>query len=220
VKPTASAAVGIFSQYVWRGLAFSEKSVVLQPSATVEYHGVSMNLWGNLDTNMRDQGSNSLQWNETDMTLAYSRSFGPVGVGIGYIYYGLESIPDSQEVYLGLSGDIPLTPTFTVYRETSYYPGWYMTFGLSHSFDLTSGGASLDLGASVGYLDVDGDVGYFDNGLVSLALTLPFGDYFSVSPMVAYSYYLSSRAYDVLQDGSVDGDAEHLFGGATASVSF
>jgi len=220
VKPTAAATVGIFSKYVWRGLGLSDKSVVIQPSATVEFHGVSMNLWGNLDTDMRDQGANSLQWNETDMTLAYGRGFGPVEMGIGYIYYGLDSIPDSQEVFLGLSGDVVLAPTFTVYRETSYYPGWYMTFGLSHSFELTSEGASLDLSGSVGYIDVDGDVGYFDNGLVSLALTLPFGDTFSVSPMVAYSYYLSARAYDVLKEGSVDGDAEHLFGGATASLSW
>ena len=223
VKPTASGDVGIFSQYIWRGLAFSDESVVIQPSATLEYYGFSMNLWGNLDTDYPPSlttPGNGYQWNETDWTLAYDRSFGPVAVGVGYIYYGLDSVPDSQELYLSLGADVLLAPTFTVYREMAYYPGWYMNLGISHSFELTDSGISLDLGGSLGYIDVDGDSGYFNDALVSLGFTIPFCDYFSVSPMVAYSVYLSRKAYDNLQAGSLDGKAEHIFGGVTLSVAF
>jgi len=222
--PVASADVGIYSQYIWRGIAFSKNSAVIQPSATVEYYGFSMNLWGNLDTAFPiDDKTKQNQWNETDFTVAYSRDVGPVGVGLGYIYYGLDTMDaayDSQEVYLSLGLDVLLSPTLTTYREISYYEGWYLNFGVSHSFELTEGGVSLDLGASVGYLDVDGDVGYFDDGLVSAGVTIPIGDYVSVSPMVAYSFYLSGKAYDVLKGASLDEKADHIFGGAGFSISF
>jgi hypothetical protein len=213
-KPTASADVGFFSQYVWRGFALSDVTLVIQPSGTVEYAGFSMNLWGNLDTNKQPM------WNETDWTLAYDRSFGPVGVGVGYIYYGLDGVADSQEMYLSLTGDILLSPSFTVYREMAQYPGWYMNFGLSHSFELTESGITLDLAGSLGYIDVDGDVGYFNDVLISVGATIPLGEYFSISPMMAYSSYLSGRAYDVLSAGSVDGSADHIFGGVTLSAAF
>ena len=46
-KPTASADVGVFSKYMWRGWELSDDSIVIQPSVTVGYRGFSLNLWGN-----------------------------------------------------------------------------------------------------------------------------------------------------------------------------
>ncbi len=222
LRPTFAADLGFFSQYVWRGYAFSKESAVFQPSLTVEYWGFSFNLWGNLDTNVppADSEVTYAPWNETDMTVAFDHSFGPVGVGVGYLYYALDSVPDSQEIYVGVSVDTILSPSFTAYREMAYYPGWYLNLGFSQSFDLIEDHLSLDLGASFGYSDADGGIGYFSDGNVSVGFTIPFGEYFSVAPMLAYTFYLSEAAKDAFKDGSVDHRADHLYGGATFSVAF
>ena len=222
VKPSFAFDLGIFNQYIWRGGAYSNgKSVVIQPSATAEYYGFSLNLWANLDTYM--EGLDSPCISETDFTAAYDHSFGPVGVGVGYIYYGLDSAPDSQEIYVSVSVDTILAPTFTAYREMANYPGWYLNLGLSQSFEIIKQkhwGLSIDLAGSVGYQDPDGGGGYFNDLMISAGFTIPFYEYFSVSPMVAYTTYLSGKAYDNLKAASFDNKADHVFGGFTASIAF
>jgi hypothetical protein len=232
LRPTFSADMSFFSQYVWRGTGLSDTTCVVQPSLTVEYWGFSLNLWGNLDANVpADQPYPP--WNETDMTVAFDHSFGPVGVGVGYIYYALHGIkehpldatksievPDSQEAYIRVGVDTILSPSFTVSREFAYYPGWYLNLGVSQSFDLIKDHLSLDLAGSMGYLDADGGPGCFNDAMVSAGFTIPFGEYFSVNPVVAYTFYLSGAAMDNLMAGSVDGKADHIYGGATISVAF
>jgi len=222
-RPIASAEVGLFSQYLWRGWALSQGSLVIQPSATVEYWGFSLNLWGNLDTDMKPpdpDGFRGFKWNETDVTVAWERTFGPVTTGAGYIYYALDSAPDSQEVYISLGLDFFVVPVLTVYREFAHYPGWYLNFGVSKTIEIMDNGIALDLGASAGYMDPDHGGGYFQDGLIYLGLTVPFLDYFSVTPTVAYSFYLSRKAYHVLKADSWDGKADHVYGGVTLAVSF
>ncbi len=237
VKPTGSADVGIYSKYIWRGYELSDDSVVIQPSATVEYRGFSMNIWGNLDTDFDDMDpgtSDKSEWTETDLTLAYDRSFGPWALGLGYIYYGLDGVDDSQEVYVSLGLDLFLSPTLTVYREVSHYPGWYVNFGLSHSIEL-AGGITLDLAGSAGYYysDDDGFVEVdaalnptaekyrnFHDGLLSAGLTIPLGGYLTLNPMVAYSFPLSGKADDLLTATSFSHDSDFFYGGITLSVAF
>jgi len=219
LRPTFSADLGIFSQYVWRGTAYSRDSAVFQPSLTAEYWGFSLNLWGNLDMGVPESETYA-PWNETDMTVAFDHSFGPVGVGVGYIYYALDSLPSSQEGFLRVGVDTILSPSFAVYREFAHYPGWYLNLGVSQSFDLIQDRLSLDLAGSMGYLDTDNGPGYFNDAAVSAGFTIPFGEYFSVSPMVAYTFYLSGAAMETLMAGSEDGKADHIYGGATLSVAF
>lgn len=91
-KPTANLAVGALSKYVWRGFEYSKDSLVIQPSMTLAYKGFSANAWGNEDTKVYVQGAEgagSNNWTETDLTLAYDRNVGPVGLTAGYIYYGV-----------------------------------------------------------------------------------------------------------------------------------
>ena len=135
-KPSASADLSVLSKYIWRGYELSDDSIVLEPSITVGYKGFSMNLWGNLDTNFDDMDpttSDKTEWTETDWTISYDRSFGPVGLGLGYIYYSLDGIDDSQEIYLSAALDVLLSPSLTIYREIAHLPGWYINFGISHS---------------------------------------------------------------------------------------
>ena len=236
-KPTASADVGVFTKYIWRGFELSDDSIVFQPSMTIGYKGFSMNIWGNLDSDFEDNDpttNDNAEWTETDWTLAYDTSIGPVGLGVGYIYYGLDSIYDSQEVYLSAGLDIPLSPTLTVYKEIAHLPGWYIHFGVSHSFQLPKE-ITLDLAGSVGYYySEDDEFVEVDNlfnpttkkyrslhdGTVSVGLTIPFAKYFTFSPMIAYSFPLSDEADDLLTSASFSMDSDFIYGGFTLSISF
>ena len=155
-KPTANLAVAALSKYVWRGFEMTKDSIVLQPSMTVAYKGFSANIWGNEDTKVYAkgvEGENSSNWTETDLTLAYDWSMGPVGLTAGYIYYSLIGL-DSQEVFGRATLHTLLTPTLTVYRDYDHFAGWYVTLGVSHSVPITDK-IGLNLGAQVGYLKAE-----------------------------------------------------------------
>jgi hypothetical protein len=227
-KPTAAVDIGIFSQYIWRGLELSKDSVVIQPSVTLGYKGVSLNVWGNLDTDNEAYGGN--KYNETDLTLAYAKSIGIVKLTGGYIYYGLDALTDSQEVYGAISLNTILSPTITVYREIAHLPAWYVTVGVSHSQELVNK-ITLDLAALAGYYySDDSDFSEADNasakyqalhnGLVSAGFTIPFGDYFSVKPVLSYSFPLSSKAKDYIQKASLSDESSFVYGGVTLSMAF
>jgi hypothetical protein len=233
--PTASVDVGFMSQYIWRGYELSKDSLVIQPSATVGYKGFSFNLWGNLDTDVYSgPHEGEAKYNETDMTVAYDHSFGPLGVGVGYIYYALDAAEDTQEFYVSLGGDVLLAPTLTVYYDVDEYPGWYFDLGISHSFQLPYD-MSLDLGASIAYYisENSGIVDYnsdltpttsefrnFQNGLVSIGMTIPFLKYFTATPMIAYSFPIGNAADKMLKATSLSNDSGHVFGGITLSMAF
>ena len=225
--PTASADLSVLSKYVWRGYELSDDSLVLQPSVTVGYKGFALNLWGNLDSDL--VGTDKAEWTETDMTLSYDWALGPVSMGVGYIYYALDNANDTKEVYLSAGLDVLLSPTLTIYRDISEFPGWYLNLGISHSFQLPHD-ISLDLSGSVGYYYSDDDdfveVGTtkkyknLHDGLISAGLTIPVGKYITVSPAVSYSFPLSSKADDLLKDASYSNDSSFLYGGVTLSIAF
>lgn len=228
--PTASADIAFMSQYIWRGYELSKDSLVIQPSVTVGYMGFSLNLWGNIDTDVYGDDRSEAQWNETDLTFGYERTVGPVNLGAGYIYYALDALDDSQELYASAGLDIFLSPTLTVYREIAHVPAWYLKLGISHSFELPRD-ITLDLGASAGYYFSDDDdfseagnpnekYRSLHDGLVSVGFTIPLGKTFSCVPMVAYSFPLSSEADDLLTDASYSDDSDFFFGGVTFSMAF
>ena len=231
-KPNASADIGVFSQYIWRGFELSYDSIVIQPSLTVGYKDVSFNLWGNLDTDYFPD--DQAQFNETDMTLSYDKTLGIVSLGAGYIYYGLDAVDDSQEIYLSVGLDTLLSPSLTVYREIAHQPSWYISLGISHSFELPKN-MTLDLAGSVGYYFSDDDdfvkvddnlnpttdkYRAFHNGLISAGLTIPFWEYFSVTPIIAYSFPLTDDADNLIKSTSFSDKSDFFYGGITARMSF
>ena len=161
-KPTGDLTVAAMNRYVWRGYELSRNGIVVQPSITVGYKGFSANIWGNLDTNPYLAGTgdtgHSSAWNETDLTVWYTKNLGLFDVGFGYIYYALASLnrdapdrADFQEVFAMMSLKTLLSPTFTVYKEISHYRNWYFLLGLSHTIEISKM-ASLKVAASAGYL--------------------------------------------------------------------
>lgn len=235
VKPTATMDLGVFSQYVWRGLELSHDSVVVQPSVTMAYNGLSLNVWGNLDTNRKiiavdGSVSHESKYNETDLTLAYGKDLGPVKLNGGLIYYALDGIQNSQELFVSATLNTILNPTLSVYREIAHMPAWYVSLGVSHSQEIVNK-ITLDVAASAGYYYSDDsnfsevkDPGTryraFNNGLISVGLTIPFGEYVSVKPMIAYSFPLSGTADDYITATSISNDSDFIYGGVTLSVAF
>jgi hypothetical protein len=112
-KPSASFGTAFFSQYIFRGYEQSKNSIVIRPSFTVGYKGFKANLWGNLDTNDQYTKPNKANWNEADLTLSYSRDIGPIKLSGGYIYYALEGVDDSQELFLKMVGKSLTIPAGT-----------------------------------------------------------------------------------------------------------
>jgi hypothetical protein len=159
-RPAGDLTVSALSRYVWRGYESSRNSVVIQPSMTIGYKGFSANIWGNIDTKPYSPvgASYSGTWNETDLTLSYTRTLGLFNIGGGYIYYSLASMNkdapdrnDAQELFATVSLNTILSPTLTVYKEIDRYKQWYFLLGISHVFELNKM-VSLKLGASASYL--------------------------------------------------------------------
>jgi hypothetical protein len=161
-KPTGDFTVVALSKYIWRGYELSRNSIVVQPSATIGYKGFSANIWGNLDTSPYFSGTGdtnySSTWNETDLTLSYTKNLGLFNLGAGYIYYSLGSLnrdapdrADFQEIFATVSLNTLLSPTLTAYKEISHYRNWYFLLGISHTFEFNKM-VSMKLAAAASYL--------------------------------------------------------------------
>jgi len=143
---------------------------------------------------------------------------------------GLDAAEDSQEFFASAALNTLLKPTLTVYRDTDYYPGWYATLGVSHSFPV-QGDITLDLGAQVSYLAADDSSPYKEadgskysnlhDGVLSVGLTVPVNKYITVSPKLSYTFALSDDAEDLMRTSSKDGsDDNFLYGGVAVSMAF
>jgi hypothetical protein len=235
-RPSFNFSADFLSQYVWRGYALSNKSLVIQPSMTVSYKGFSANVWGNFDTDENNEfrPHGHANWNETDLTISYSHKIYKVlSATMGGIYYALDNADDSLEVFGGLSADLSwLTAKFTVYREVLHYPGWWFQFDIFRSFPLPWYETSLDLGAGL-ICQVSNDAGAFPDpgdprhayagplsGYLAAALNIPVHKYITVSPKFGYWFPLGKEASDAIEGLSWDKKSNHIYGGLSISFHF
>jgi hypothetical protein len=218
-KVTGSVGVGVFSQYIFRGYELSRKSVVIQPSISASYRGFSATIWGNLDSHQRATQSffpsnpGEKSFNETDVTLSYTHNFGPLGVTLGYIYYGTQYTKQTQEIFGSVTYDIIAHPTFSINQDIDEYKGTYFNLSFSQSvpfYKLATGDVTLDLGASFGYFV--GQANYWrtyssstgaytgkkynapHDGMLKAGVTIPLGKGFSMQPVMQYWFPLSGDA--------------------------
>ncbi|MGA2330530.1 MAG: hypothetical protein ABSG75_02110 [Syntrophales bacterium] len=222
-KPTGSLSISGLSKYVWRGYENTKNSVVVQPSLTVGYKGFSANIWGNLDTKpySTTNASYSSTWTETDITLSYTKTFGILNAGVGYIYYGLgapnagaQKPLDSQEVFVTLGLNTLLSPTLTAYKEVDHYHQYYFLLGISHTFEFNKT-VSLQLSASASYLLSD----YADATLYNVNSS--YGGY----PKFNDNYQATNDKFSNFHDGVLTASlpisvAKYLTVAPTISYSF
>ena len=173
---------------------------------------------------------------EHEHEAAQSWSFGPVTTTAGYIYYGLDAVDDSQEVFLGVSLDKFLSPCLTVYKEMDSYLYWYALLAISHELKITDQ-MVLNLAASVSYLKSDDAHEYpeiddqgaatgeefsdFHDGTISASLPVTVTQYVTVTPILAYTFPLTDDAKNEMKFRSRTGrDDNFLYGGVTMSMAF
>lgn len=238
-----TASLGAYSKYVFRGYELSKNSVVFQPGLSASYAGFSAAFWGNIDSSQHATQSfvpddHHKSFNETDITLSYTKSFGKLSLTGGYIYYGTKYTDETEEVFGTVAYDMIGKPSLSVYRDINKYLGTYLTFSLAHSIKLGKD-VTLDLGASASYMA--GDSSYwktyetatgdytgskyqaFHDGKVQAGLTIPVAKNLTFVPVVQYWFPLSSKAKRHWGDTSYNynGYLKSLFvGGASINYSF
>jgi hypothetical protein len=228
IKTSGYASADVMSNYVWRGQKLSN-SWVIQPSVGIAYGVFGANIWANYDSDAKiDEGDGHGEFNETDLTLSYTRSLDKWTFGAGYIYYALNNANDTQELYLSAAYDVLLKPSLAVYYDFDEGNGAFLVASIGHSFDVGSG-LNLNLGASASYnisnkvmgFDEDGDdFSNFYNAEVSSSLNIPVWKAITVTPKIAYSFPLSDDSEEAIEAISDDGDSDIFYGGVNITLSF
>ncbi len=230
---TGSAAMSILNHYIFRGYELSSHSVVFQPSLTLNYSGFSASLWSNIDSSehttqnfapvVNGRGHNN--YNETDLTLNYTYNIDKLALTGGFIYYGTEYAPETEELYVSGTYDMIAHPTLAIYRDIYHYPGTYFNLSFSQSipvFKVTNGDATVDLGASFGYEAGSSNIwdtynsstglyngpkySAFHDGMVKAGLTIPVTKLLSVQPVIQYWFPLSGDASKKINGTSYNPD--------------
>jgi hypothetical protein len=241
---TGTASVGVFSKYIFRGYELSKRSVVIQPAITISSNGFSASFWGNIDSkehptqNFAPDREDHKSYNETDLTLSYTRAFGKVSLTGGYIYYGTKYANETEELFGAVSYDTFLKPTLSVYQDISSYPGTYINLSVSQSFPV-SGDITLDLGASAGYTAGQGDYwrtyerttgdytgskySALHDGMVKAGFTIPLSKHVTLQPLLQYWFPLSDKAKRKIDGNSYNFNGylgTNFVGGATINYNF
>jgi hypothetical protein len=247
-KPQWNVQTDILSQYVWRGIALSKNSVVLQPSFTGTYKGIAVNVWNNFDLreenpySLKRPNNKKVQWNETDLTFSYTREVLPnlnlTGGTIIYLLDGANSAFNSVEIYGGADYKLPwFNFGFGVYREVNHFPGTFLQWYIHRAIDIPlMEGMNLDLMASWSAEFSNDKAAYpvFDSagnvenkfyqslhaGYLGASLNIPVGKYVVVAPKIQYWYGLGGQSTGTLNALSWDGQHNHLLGGINLAVNF
>ena len=112
-----SGDIGVFSQYVARGLTYTAGKPVVQGDLVVSYGGLSVSTWfSNAYASPAPQyaGRDVVEF---DWSLDYSGAAGAFNYAIGTTYYTYlyDSASNYPEAYLGLSYAAAITPTLVTY---------------------------------------------------------------------------------------------------------
>jgi hypothetical protein len=221
---TGSAALSVLNRYIFRGYELSSGSVLLQPSLTINYAGFSASLWSNIDSSEHQTqsfapvvtGRGRNNYNETDLTLSYTYNIDKLALTGGFIYYGTEYAPETEELFISGTYDMIAHPTLAIYRDINHYPGTYFNLSFSQSIPVYKE-TTLDLGASIGYEAgsanywntyvankgfVGGKYSAFHDGMVKVGYTIPVTKLFSIQPVLQYWFPLSGDASKTIKDAS------------------
>jgi len=191
----------------------------VQGGVDLSAKGVTLSYWSNFQT--KDDNGAGLEGGEvteTDITLDYSVDLNDmVSLSVGNIFYNLDGLRDTNELYLGIGLNTILSPSFNVYYDwdEAEENGLFYTASVGHSIEL-SDKLSLSLGALVSYNDESdyavGDYTQWHNYELSAGVDYAVTDQISISPSFLYSSPISDEAKDAI-------DSEML-AGLSATISF
>lgn len=219
----ATAAVDIVSAYVWRGQTFND-GMVVQPSIDVAAEsGLGINVWGNYDIDDYNETLETSEFSEIDLTISYSKSFGDLDAGIGFIEYLFPGGgTGTSELYLSLAYALPanLSVGFDIYYDFDEVEEYYAVMSLGYAMDLTKK-LAFEAGITAAYAGdayaADGDGGLYDYA-VSASMGYALTDTWGLS---VYATYIGSLDDDNLVEEDDGGPLDaQFYGGVGISYAF
>lgn len=230
------ASIGVFTDYLWRGIKLSDGWVV-QPSVGIKYKGFGAQLWANWDDDPSDL-------TETDAMINYTVNIDKFTFSLGYIYYSWEFdggrpalfFPkDTHELFVSAGYEsMMFQPRVTLFADLDDGEGGYLQLSVGHTIDMARDFPSFSLpknttvsfGALMG-INFDNelvgggdDYANFHNAELSVGLRMPVTTALTLEPKVAYSFLLSNDARDAARRASFDGERDVFYGGVSLALRF
>lgn len=131
-----TAAFDGYSEYIFRGVDFTGNHPLWCPALAANWKGFTVAYWGGY-SDVKGSG----WYEEADFTASYSTTVmdDKLTLGGGYIYYLFpdgNSGPDTHELFGSATLNVLLAPTVALYYDIDEWHGGYLTFGVSHGFDI------------------------------------------------------------------------------------
>jgi len=223
IEISVSADLAVYDKYIWRGFRLDgDKSI--QPGLTIGIGPFEGGYWGSWDVQNDDPlaGDESDGWLGANFDLGFiNEDLAIVGFSVGHTWYAFpESSLYSKEVYLGVSVDTVLSPSFTWYHDYESESqggadGNYYVFGIGHSVTLDEDyGISFDLSQEIGINNeafIAGDGGW---STTTVGLSIPLTDNVSMSPILAFT-----APWGDLSDNNDGAQNSEFWGGISFSFS-
>jgi len=214
IEVEGDAYVGYYDKYLWRGFDLSGSMPVAQGGVDLTSGNYTLSYWTNVQLSSdTGEGLKSGVATENDFILDYSRDLNDlVSISVGDIYYILDGIDDTHELYFTVGLSTILEPSVSVYYDWDEADenGLYYTVSIGHSFDLMEE-LSLSLGALVGYNDKSdyavGNYSDWHNYELSVGADYALTDQISISPSFLFSEGLSDDAKKVIESEMMAGVA-------------
>lgn len=212
IEVEGDAYVGFYDKYLWRGFDLSGSKPVAQGGVDLTAGNFSLGYWTNVQLSSdTGEGYKSGEATETDIVLDYSRDINDlVSISVGNIYYILDSLDDTNELYFTVALSTVLEPAVTVYYDwdEAQGDGLYITASIGHAFNLSEA-LSLNLGALVGYNQESdyavGDYTDWHNYELSAGVDYAVTDQISVTPSFLFSSGISDEAKQSIDSEMVAG---------------
>jgi len=214
IEVEGDAYVGVYDKYLWRGFDLSGSMPVAQGGVDLTSGNYTLSYWTNVQLSSDNgEGLKSGEATENDFILDYSRDLNDlISISVGDIYYMLDGIDDTHELYLTVGLSTILEPSVSVYYDWDEADenGLYYTASIGHSFDLMEK-LGLSLGALVGYNDKSdyavGNYSDWHNYELSVGADYALTDQLSISPSFLFSEGLSDEAKEVIESEMMAGVA-------------
>ncbi len=217
LEVAGDAYVGVYDKYLWRGFDLSGSMPVAQGGVDVSAGNFTFGYWTNLQLSTDDgEGYKSGEATETDIVIDYSRDLNDlVSISVGNIFYQLDSLDDTNELYLTIALNTILSPSLTVYYDwdEAQEDGLFYALSVGHDIALTEA-LGLSLGALVSYNQSSdyavGDYDEFHNYELSAGLDYSVTENISVGASFLFSEGISDEAQDAIDSEMVTGAAVTL----------
>jgi len=205
------AYVGFYDKYLWRGYDLSGSVGVVQGGVDLSANGFTVSYWTNMQADDdKEEGFMSGEATETDIVLDYSFDVGEaLSVSVGNIYYTFDGLPDTNEVYAGLTLNTILSPSVTAYYDWDECKedGLFVSVAIGHTIEIDK--AALNLGAAAGFNQESdyavGDYSDWHNYELSASVDFPVTDEVTISPSFLYSAPISAAAKEAIDTETVGG---------------